>query len=155
MARGAPTTEIVARGRWGTVECAVRLSGKSPARDFLETECEQVREKGKDKPESTARARFVVLFQMMADHGKLQPNRFKKEMGKLYTFRHEVRNIQIRFPCFQDGNRWILTHGFIKQGAKKGLGGWPKNESDRADEIMNEYLERKQAAAAGNGSHPL
>ncbi len=119
MASDVPLTEIIAKGRWGTVECAVRASGETPARDFLETVCEGVREKGKDKPRATAHARFLVLFQQMANYGQLSHQRFKKEMGKLSAFRHEVRNKQIRFPCFQDGTRWILTHGFIKGRAEK------------------------------------
>jgi len=142
-------TELVAKGRWGTVECAVRPSGEAPAKEFFETVCEEVREKGKNEPLATASARFAVLFQQMADYGRVSPKRFKSEMGRLFAFRHEVRNVQIRFPCFQDGNRWILTHGFIKPGARKGQGQWPENEVQRANDIMNEYFQRKERAAGG------
>ena len=142
-----PLTEVVARGNWGTVECAVRLAGDAPAKEFLEKDLEKIREKGKNEPQSTARARFMVLFQLMANHGTISAKRFKKEMGKLYTFTHEVRNLQIRFPCFPDGNRWILTHGFVKPGAQKGKGDWPASESARAEQIMSEYLLRKKKAA--------
>ncbi len=70
--------------------------------------------------------------EQMADYGSVSPKRFKKEMESFYAFRHEVRNVQIRFPCFQDGNRWVLTHGFIKPGAQKGMGEWPSAEVERA-----------------------
>ena len=146
MSSIAPLTDVVAEGRWGTVECAVRPSGRSPAKDFFEKDCERIREKGKEQPEATARARFAVLFQQMANYGNVSGKRFKKEMGRLYAFRHEVGNQQIRFPCFQDGNRWILTHGFIKPGAKRGKGKWPESEIRRAEEIMAEYLQRKKEA---------
>jgi hypothetical protein len=145
-----PLTELVARGRWGTVECAVRPSGEAPAKDIFETVCESVREKGKNEPLATASARFAVLFQQMADYGRVSPKRFKSEMGRLFAFRHEVRNVQIRFPCFQDGNRWILTHGFIKAGARKGQGQWPEGKVQRANDIMNEYFQRKERAAGGS-----
>ena len=144
MANGARLTVVVARGAWGTVECAVRPNGVAPAERFLETDLEDIREKGKDQPQATARARFLVLFQQMADHGRVASNRFGKEMGPLYAFKHEVRNKQIRFPCFQDSNRWILTHGFLKPGAQKKKGGWPPNEVARAEEIRSEYFRRKE-----------
>lgn len=130
------------------MECAVRLSGESPARDFLEQTLEEVREKGKDQPQATARARFMVLFQQMADYGNVQAKRLGPEMDSLYAFKHEVKKIQIRFPCFQDGDKWILTHGFMKPGAKKGLGNWPPAEVARAQEIRGEYYQRKNALSA-------
>ena len=72
-------------------------------------------------------------------------------MDVFWAFRHEVRNRQIRFPCFQDGNKWIVTHGFFKPGAQKGMGGWPEAEIRRAKEIMAEYYQRKKAAQSGSG----
>jgi hypothetical protein len=151
MSGVARLTVVVAQGNWGTVECAVRVSGKVPAQDFLDKDCEEIREKGKNHPQSTARARFMFLFQQMANYGveNVSHKRFKKEMDRFYAFKHEVKKVQIRFPCFQDGNKWILTHGFIKPGAQKGRGDWPKSEIERAEEIMSEYFQRKKAAADG------
>jgi hypothetical protein len=137
---------VVAKGAWGTVECAVRPNGRAPAEEFLDTELENVREKGKHEPQATARARFLALFQQMANHGELSGKRFGKEMGHLYAFKHEVRKLQIRFPCFQDGNRWILTHGFFKPGARKKKGTWPQSEVTRAEQIRSEYLQKKTEA---------
>ncbi len=131
-------TKVVAAGRWGTVEAVVLESGKCPFVDFT------------DELDRLAVARFMNLFQQMADNGIVSQKRFKKEMGALSAFRHEVQNLQIRFPCFRDGNCWILTHGFIKPGAKKKLGQWPPTEVDRATRIMNEYLARKPEADQKN-----
>ena len=144
VANVAPPTVVVARGAWGTVECAVRPNGDAPAAKFLNTDLENLREKGKDEPQATARARFLVLFQQMADCGRVGTGkRFSKEMGQLYAFKHEVRHVQIRFPCFQDRNRWILTHGFLKPGAQKKKGKWPASEVARAEQIMSEYFQRR------------
>ncbi|MGI8979199.1 MAG: hypothetical protein ACR2FY_08235 [Pirellulaceae bacterium] len=145
MVNPIPLTVIVAKGRWGTVEFVVRLSGGCPARTFFEKDCEEIREGNKHKPESTARARFALLFQDMANYGQISQKRFKKEMGKLFGFSHEVSNKQIRFPCFIDGAKWIVTHGFSKPGAQKGRGAWPDSEVKRAEEIMAEYFLRKRA----------
>jgi hypothetical protein len=141
-----PLTEVVAEGSACTVECVVRTSGDAPAREFLE-ELEGLTEKGKDRPDSSACARFMVLFQQMANYGHVSSKRFSKEMGDLYAFKHEVRNRQIRFPCFQDGSKWILTHGFFKPGARKKLGQWPAAEIKRAQE-MREYFARKTPKSA-------
>ncbi len=83
MANLVRLTEVVAEGSWGTVECAVRANGDSPAKTFLEIDLENVREKGKDEPQATARARFMVLFQQMANYGRVSAKRFGKEMGNL------------------------------------------------------------------------
>jgi hypothetical protein len=66
-------------------------------------------------------------------------------MGKFSAFSHEVNKVQIRFPCFRDGLNWIVTHGFVKPGAKKKLGYWPPAQVKRAERIMEEYLLRKKA----------
>ncbi len=146
MSELAPITKVIARGNACMVECVVCLSGEAPAEEFLQNELELIREKGKDDPQTTARARFMVLFQMMANYGRVSPKRFKKEMGKLYAFKHEVKNLQIRFPCFQDGHKWIVTHGFIKPGAQKKKGDWPDSEVARAEKIMAEYWARNKQA---------
>lgn len=148
MSSVARPTHVVARGAWGTVEFAILESGKSPAKSFFENDCERIREKGGEDPQSTARARFAFLFQQMANYGPygLSPKRFKKEMGSLWAFRHEVANVQIRFPCFRDGNAWIVTHGFEKPGAQKGLGDWPESHIYRAQAIETEYRKRVHPA---------
>jgi hypothetical protein len=136
-------TIVAATGGACTVEFVVRQSGDCPAKAFLDGPCKELREGGKNKPASTAQARFNFLFQEMANTGNLSGKRFRKEMGTFFAFSHEVRNVQVRFPCFRDGNKWIVTHGFFKPGAKSGRGKWPAAEVTRAEEIRSEYLRRK------------
>jgi hypothetical protein len=145
MSGVARSTIVAAKGAWGTVEFVVLKSGKSPAKEFFDNECKRIREKGDDDPQATAQARFAFLFQQMANYGpeSMPPKRFKKEMGNLSAFRHEVANLQVRFPCFRDGSAWLVTHGFVKPGAQKGLGDWPASEISRAEAIEAEYRERK------------
>lgn len=126
---------IAAKGDWGTVECVRRPNGSTPAREFL-------RELGEDA------AVFFTLFDEMATDGKTKnSSRFSHESGKIYGFKQKVSNRQARFACFEDGNRWVLTHGFWKPGAQKGLGKWPQREIDRAVDLRNEYL--KQTKGGG------
>jgi hypothetical protein len=136
--------KIVAKGQWGVVECAVRPNGKMPALDFL-YELEDIREKAGNNPQNTAAARFVALFDWMANHGPqaMPPARYSSEMKGLWAFKHEIRNKQIRFPCFNDGNKCILTHGFFKPGAQKGKGKWPDAEIKKAFQIKAEYFQQK------------
>lgn len=129
-----PATKVLASGTWGTVECVVLKSGKIPAEEFLD-DLEQVK-----ASKSNGKVKFAVLFQAMANTGRVQPKRFKSEMDGLSAFRHEIGNVQYRFPCFRDGNKWIVTHGFKKPGAKKGLGNWPQAEEERAKKIRDEYF---------------
>ncbi len=129
---------VVPRGAWGTVEFAVRLNDSMPAREFLD-------ELGEDA------AVFLALFVEMAAAGRTNsPNRFSKELGRINGFKAQIKNRQIRFPCFQKGNRWILTHGFYKPGAQKGKGRWPKKEFDRAATIMHEHLSRDTSQSQRN-----
>jgi Phage derived protein Gp49-like (DUF891) len=135
VSTAAPISEIVAQGSWGTVECVVLATGRVPAKEFLS---------GLD---AKTQAPLMVLFQNMANSGSLSPKRFKKEMGNLSAFRHEIGRRQFRFPCFRDGNRWTITHGFIKPGAKNKLGKWPQAEVTRAKNIEAEYWARKALAS--------
>ncbi len=130
-------TKELARGAWGTVECVI-LPPDNPAADlFL------------DGQPPVVRARFLVLFQQIANYGFLQAKRFKKEMGDFSAFRHEINNLQYRFPCFRIGNSWIITHGFIKPGARnKKLGDWPQQEIVRTKDIQKGYLDRKKSSGA-------
>jgi len=126
-----PPQLVVPAGLAGTVEFAIRQSGTMPARDFLLG-------LGDDA------ARFLTLFQEMADLGHvLNPARFSQEDRKIYAFKHRPArtNRQVRFPCFQVGDRWLLTHGFFKPGAQRGRGRWPQRELDRAWQIRGEHIE--------------
>jgi hypothetical protein len=138
VAKSAPLTVELAGGTWGTVECVAEPNGHAPAVEFLSGEPPVVQ------------ARFLVLFQQMANYGSVQAKRFKKEMGDFSAFRHEINNLQYRFPCFRDGNKWIITHGFIKPGARnKKLGEWPVQQVERAERIQREHQTRKRALTGG------
>lgn len=136
-----PLAYVIAPGRF-PVHAAVRGSGKCPALEFLR-DLEKIKKKGKDKPEANAMMELMATFSRMAQIGRLKDTKFSKEAGRLFGFKGEVQNLLIRFPCFQDGAIWVLTHGFFKPGAQKGRGSWPASEIDRANEIMAEYLKRK------------
>lgn len=138
MAKPPPLTEVLTSGRWGTVVGVVRHSGDVPVVKFL------------DEMPAQPRAYFINLFQLMANFGRIQPKRFKKEMGDFWAFKGEVGNLQYRFPCFRDGSVWVITHGFIKPGARnRKLGEWPEQQVERAGALRAEYLERKRAAGGG------
>jgi hypothetical protein len=135
---------VIARGTRCNVECAVLVSGDAPAKDFLENELRNLKLKGKQQPNANAEAKLLRLFWDMAMRGRVLGKHFGPEAGKLYGFKHEVMKKLIRFPCFSDGNKWILTHGFYKPGAQSGKGKWPEREIDRANTIMSVYYGRKQ-----------
>lgn len=120
---------IVARGKWGTVVCAVCSNGSIPAEGFL-------RELKDNKKGSPDRAKMFALFKRMADVGTIRnKQQFKRVEGKIYEFKRH----QVRVGCFQIGNSWVLTHGFIKKKDK-----WPRTEIDRAERIMKDHLSQQQ-----------
>jgi hypothetical protein len=92
-----------------------------------------------EPPRSTAFDKCLDLFLQMAQEGSVSKKRWKFEFDQLYAFRLEINNVQHRFPCFVDGNRWVITHGFPKPGAQNGLGKWPPEEKKRATDIRREY----------------
>ena len=139
MARLALTKDL-ARPGVCRVACVIMSSGEIPAEDDL-AEMERLREKRHGK--ANAKARFLVLFDNMAKYGQISRKRFRREMNGFCAFRHEVANVQVRFPCFRGGNDWIVTHGFKKPGAQSGLGQWPQGEIARAKHIRSEYVRRK------------
>ncbi|MBI1903269.1 MAG: type II toxin-antitoxin system RelE/ParE family toxin [Planctomycetia bacterium] len=149
LAELPPLTKIEARGPWGTVESFITSNNKCPAGDFLD-HLKTISAKKKDNVKATAYFKFIVLFDQMAKTGQVQRKRFRSEMQGFYAFAHEHRNVQYRFPCFSDGRRWILTHGFAKPGAQEGLGEWPQREIDRAVELRKEYFLRKKLTTKGN-----
>ena len=131
MPTATPLTENVARGGWGTVEFAVLESGEVPAKTFYE-----------ETMTKEERMAFAVVFQQMADYGIVPKKKFSS-YGSMSTFR-DVR-LQIRFPCFRDGQKWILTQGFYKPGAKKKKGQWPKSEIKRFETTKKQYEDRKKS----------
>jgi hypothetical protein len=116
---------IVVRGSLRTIEYAVCANGTMPAKSFIE---------GLDESELR---RLDTLFRRMADTGKIHNSQqFKQVEGRIYEF----KRYQTRLGCFQVGDRWRLTHGFIKKSDK-----WPRREIERATRIRQEDLERDNA----------
>lgn len=128
-----PLTKVIARGTACTVECIVRASGESPAEQFLLGELAQTHEKKKD-PQSSATARFLVLFQMMANYGRVSPKRFKKEMAS------DPLSVFSRWRQMDFDTRVHQT------GCAEEVGRLAREEVTRAEELMAEYWRRKKQA---------
>ncbi len=142
MAESAPKIRYAAKGPWGSVQFAISANGKALAEMFFDGLPDLLgRGKGtKLGLGDKAKAKFAVIFQTLANTGTV-PNRsrFSPEQGKIYGVKHEQGKKLIRFACFQEGNCWVLTHGFFKPGAKKDLGKWPQEQIKRAERIMAEH----------------
>jgi hypothetical protein len=143
-----PLRILLEDGRWGEVAAVVTASGKCPAKEFLEQDLDQL-VVSKGPPVSTARERCHGYFFEMAEYGRMSRKRFKAEMNGFSAFSFEIKNKQVRFPCFRDGNCWIITHGFFKPGAKKKLGEWPQEHVTRANNLRTEYKSRKTSQQKG------
>lgn len=116
---------IVERGNFGTIEYAMRANGSVPAKVFL------------DRLSEKRRAQLAVLFRQMVCFRKVwNIEQFKHVEKKIYEFK---RDKVVRVGCFQLGNRWILTHGFIKKQRR-----WPRSQIERASKIMKEHVEREK-----------
>lgn len=114
------------------MEFAVKLNGRMPAKEFLDSEGEDA-------------GPVLALFKEMAETGRTaNGNKFSQERGAIYAFKTTVKNRLFRVPCFQIGNRWVLAYGFIKHGAQKKRGKWRPEELDRADNIRKEHMEVEQ-----------
>jgi hypothetical protein len=115
-----PNRTVVARGPRGTVECAVRSSGKLEAKEFLEgSECK------KSLP------LLVALFQTIVNQSfedeEIGPKPLKK------TPIHEFVKGQVRIFCYRDSTGWVLTNGDLKKSQET-----PKANIARAENIMQE-----------------
>lgn len=134
-------THIAAQGPLRTVEYAVRNDESMPAREFIR------------KLEPGDRAEVFQFLQHLADNGEQavsNSKRFKKEREGLWAYKKKApqgkrknkgkrKSQMMRIPCFREGRRWILTHGFWKPPQSK----WPEAQFALAFEIMNEQLARE------------
>lgn len=115
---------VLVRGRHRTIEYARCANGSLAAKAFIE---------GLDESDQR---KLDTLFRRMAETGKIfNREQFKHVAGEIYEF----KRFQVRVGCFQVGNRWLLTHGFIKKTHK-----WPNSELKLAERIMQEHLDREQ-----------
>jgi phage-related protein len=113
---------IVLKRNWGVIEYAICGNGKMPAKEFVE------------KLNFKERVRLEALLEQMAERGIIKnKQKFKHLQGKVWEF----KSGQHRVLCFQEGRKWILTHGFQKKRDKT-----PRKEIRRAESIMEQHLER-------------
>jgi len=98
-------------------------AGKSQSKDYL-MELAQAEVK-----------KFAHLLQMMGDSGQIRnKEKFRNEGDKIYAFKPQPH----RFLCFFfDGNKIIITNGFMKKQQKL-----PKAEKERALKSKQDYENR-------------
>jgi len=143
-------THIVAEGARRTVEYAVRDDETMPAWGFI---------KSLEAREKAAVQAFLRHLADVGEEGIHNKKRFRRERDAIWAVKRRATKGKrgeskekrasslIRLPCFRDGNRWILTHGFWKPPKAK----WPEAEFTLAFEIMNEQLSRE---AKNKGKQP-
>ena len=120
-----PRRRIIARGRHGTVECAIRNNGRDEASEFLASaECRKFL------------PALLVLFQKYADAGPDDADIRPKPLRA--TKICEFIKGQTRVFCYQDGNAWVLTNGDMKKSTQT-----PKANIERAERIMAEDQSRQ------------
>lgn len=120
MASEEADSLVVYKGAQRTIEYAVRSNGSVPAREFIES------------LDQSEQARMLALFTRLGDSGKItHKEQFKKLEGNIWEFKRH----QVRVLCFQEGGRWILTHGFPRRQMRQ-------SEIERAEKIREEHLKR-------------
>lgn len=87
------------------------------------------------------KARYKLLFNIDKSKKFNDPKVFKKLESDIWEFRTEFKKLQLRLLAFWDkrNNRNTLivcTHGFIKKTKKI-----PRNELERARQLMKMYFE--------------
>src|SRR5688500_8572614 len=133
MAKVPPLTIPLATGTMGSVVSFVQANGNCPTVEFLEElKLLKIASEGVDV---TVYDKCIAMFRLAAQ-GSM--SRLKKEAVG-HAFGIEIKRMQFRFPCFRDGNTWVVTFGFQKQGAQQGKGKRRKQDNDRAQRLMDEY----------------
>jgi phage-related protein len=108
------------KGHYFTVECAIRKNGISESQGFLD---------GLDR---SLRAKIVRIIKRHADFGRIRnKEHFRKVEGDIWEYKEFQRRI-LMYHC--GPGHIALTHGFEKKGNKT-----PRNQIDRANQIMIEY----------------
>jgi hypothetical protein len=109
-----------------TIEYAVTLDGKMPAKDGLEK---------LKRTDYRRYSRFKAMFEHYAKTGWLPPSKLDDYQGtKLKKFKHS-QAYPYRVPCFFLGNRVVLTHLFEKRGDRQ-----ISNQIKKAERIMKEHM---------------
>ncbi len=119
-----PAREFYA-GTWGSITLATQQDGTSIFDNFIE------------ELNVAEQTKLLALLKRAADMGPRNINdgeKFKKLEGDLFEF----KSFQTRVPCFYDGRKIVLTHGYKKKQDKT-----PRREIDRALRIKQEYESSK------------
>jgi len=114
---------ILERGRFGTIEYAVRANGEMEAKDWFESQ------------DRSVRISFGVLFKRVLSDGRI-PN--KTQCRQLKDQVWEFKRGPNRLLFYQLGNRRLLTHHYRKGGQK-----CPRKQIDRAQAIADEHIQRE------------
>jgi len=104
-----------------------KTSGECPIKDFLES-----------LPGGTAR-KITWVLALAEDLERVPSQYFCKLAGTegIWEFRIRLGSNIYRVLAFWDGNRVVLTHGFVKKTRKT-----PADEIGRAENYRRDHLER-------------
>ena len=102
-----------------------------PVREFL------------DSLPSKAARKVVWVLSLLEDLDIIPAHYFSKMSGteNVWECRIKLGSNIYRVFAFWDGNKIILTHGFVKKSQKT-----PKNELERAENYKTDYFERTRRA---------
>ena len=100
--------------------------GKSPALEYYQS------------LPAADRRKVLRLFQLMGETGQIHnKTMFRNEGDKIYAFKPQPHRF---LSFFFEGNKVIITNGFIKKQQKL-----PKLEKDRALRLRDDYQHRVQS----------
>ena len=87
--------------------------------------------------------KVVWVLNLMEDLDVIPAHYFSKMQGTedIWECRIKLGSNIYRIFAFWDGNKIILTHGFVKKTQKT-----PKNEIEKAESYKTDYFERKGRA---------
>ena len=122
-----PLTELIYEGSTIRIEAAVLENGSCPATEFLA----QLTDRSQARMEAT----FEKFVTLKAEGKHLSKDKFKQVED---TDFYEFRDPNVRFLCFFQPGRIILTHGFAKKSQKT-----PSRELERARSIKKTYEQRR------------
>ena len=114
---------VLERGKWGTVEYAVRANGDMEAKEWYEAQDQSIRQS------------FGVLFKRLLSEGRItNETQCRQLRDTIWEFKR--RGDRLLFGLV--GNRRLLTHHYAKGGQK-----CPKREIDRAESIIEEHIQQE------------
>jgi hypothetical protein len=124
MAWPSQADRIVERGKWGSVEYAVRANGSMEAKEWFGSQ------------DVSVRTSFGVLFKRILQEGRITN---ELQCRQLRDTIWEFKRGGNRLLFGQVGNRRLLTHHIKKGGPKK----CPPREINRAQTIIDEHVEQE------------